>query len=237
MRQNGPQRRGRGRPGGRRGNSNSPNRSFDSSGPDVKIRGTASTVYEKYTTLAREAILSGDRVAAENFYQHAEHYYRVMQTTKQQRQTGDAEQPENRARVQQNRDDRNNVNGSETDDDKAVLIEDSNISDKFESPATQSGAANETDVNGIEAATSKQEEGPEVPMNPAELAAMSGSGRNTRTAKNSNGEDSDDADKNEPAARRQSQRRRSTSTLKTDSQENSAAETGTTDSAAKEDVD
>ena len=86
MRQSGPQRRGRGRPSGRRGFNNSPNRSYDSTGPDVKIRGTASTVFEKYQTLGRDAMLSGDRVAAENFLQHAEHYYRVMQAAKQQQQ-------------------------------------------------------------------------------------------------------------------------------------------------------
>jgi len=51
---------------------------FDSNGPSVKIRGNAYQVYERYQALAREAQTSGDRVAAENLYQHAEHYYRIM---------------------------------------------------------------------------------------------------------------------------------------------------------------
>lgn len=51
---------------------------FDSNGPNVKIRGNAYQVFERYIALAREAQASGDRVAAENLYQHAEHYFRVM---------------------------------------------------------------------------------------------------------------------------------------------------------------
>jgi hypothetical protein len=55
-----------------------PNRTFDSSGPEVKIRGSASHVYEKYLQLARDSNSSGDRVTAENYLQHAEHYFRIM---------------------------------------------------------------------------------------------------------------------------------------------------------------
>ena len=51
---------------------------FDSNGPNVKIRGNAYQVFERYLALAREAQASGDRVAAENLYQHAEHYFRIM---------------------------------------------------------------------------------------------------------------------------------------------------------------
>ena len=57
---------------------NSGNRAYDSNGPDVKIRGTAAHVCEKYQQLARDAISAGDRVMAENYYQHAEHYYRLL---------------------------------------------------------------------------------------------------------------------------------------------------------------
>ena len=52
--------------------------SFESNGPSVKIRGNAYQVFERYLALAREAQASGDRVAAENLYQHAEHYFRIM---------------------------------------------------------------------------------------------------------------------------------------------------------------
>ena len=51
---------------------------FDSNGPNVKIRGNAYQVFERYVSLAREAAASGDRIAAENLYQHAEHYFRIM---------------------------------------------------------------------------------------------------------------------------------------------------------------
>jgi Domain of unknown function (DUF4167) len=57
---------------------NTHNRAFDSTGPDVKIRGTAAHVYEKYLQLARDAGSAGDRVMAENYLQHAEHYYRIL---------------------------------------------------------------------------------------------------------------------------------------------------------------
>lgn len=59
---------------------------FDSSGPDVRIRGNAYQVLEKYLALARDATAAGDRIAAENFYQHAEHYYRLINAEGQQRQ-------------------------------------------------------------------------------------------------------------------------------------------------------
>jgi len=67
--------RSRGR--GRR-QQNPLNRSYDSNGPEVRVRGTASQVYEKYQSLARDAVASGDRVMAENLQQHAEHYYRII---------------------------------------------------------------------------------------------------------------------------------------------------------------
>lgn len=54
------------------------NRSYESNGPDVKIRGSAQQIAEKYTTLARDSQSSGDRVMAENYLQHAEHYNRIV---------------------------------------------------------------------------------------------------------------------------------------------------------------
>ena len=70
--------RGRNRNNNRNNNHNNHNRALDSNGPEVKVRGTASTIYEKYTTLARDAQSSGNRVKAENLRQHAEHYLRVL---------------------------------------------------------------------------------------------------------------------------------------------------------------
>lgn len=73
--------RGRGGNNNNNNNRKGPNpltRSYESNGPDVKIRGTAQQVAEKYTTLARDAQSSGDRVMAENYLQHAEHYNRII---------------------------------------------------------------------------------------------------------------------------------------------------------------
>ncbi|QTN20078.1 DUF4167 domain-containing protein [Brevundimonas sp. AJA228-03] len=81
--------RGRNRkPGGGGGNANAanPNRSWDSQGPEnIKVRGNAQTVYERYQQLARDAGSSGDRVLAENYLQHAEHYFRVLRALQPQR--------------------------------------------------------------------------------------------------------------------------------------------------------
>jgi hypothetical protein len=83
--------RGRGRGGnngggGSRKGQNPLSRTYDSSGPDVKVRGTAQHVAEKYMNLARDAQSSGDRVMAENYLQHAEHYNRIIMTAQAQMQ-------------------------------------------------------------------------------------------------------------------------------------------------------
>lgn len=72
--------------GGGGGGGHNPNRAYDSNGPEVKIRGTASHIYEKYLQLARDANASGDRVMAENYLQHAEHYFRILAATQAQMQ-------------------------------------------------------------------------------------------------------------------------------------------------------
>ncbi len=78
MRQGSNPKRMRGRGNNGRKNSNPRSNNFDSNGPEVKVRGNAQQVVEKYLALARDASLADDRVAAENYFQHAEHYYRVM---------------------------------------------------------------------------------------------------------------------------------------------------------------
>src|SRR3954470_9135983 len=82
--------RSRNRGGGGGGGGNKPshniNRAFDSNGPDgVKVRGAAQHVFEKYQQLARDAQSSGDRVLAENYLQHAEHYFRVLRAVQPNR--------------------------------------------------------------------------------------------------------------------------------------------------------
>ena len=69
-------------------------RVYESNGPDIKIRGTASHIAEKYLQLARDARSSGDPVAAENYYQHAEHYFRLIAAAQEQfRQSQPQQQP------------------------------------------------------------------------------------------------------------------------------------------------
>jgi len=85
--------RGRNRPGGgsggKPGGGGNANRAFDSNGPEnLRVRGSAQSIYEKYTQLARDAG-AGDRVLLENYLQHAEHYYRLIRTLQPQRPPAD----------------------------------------------------------------------------------------------------------------------------------------------------
>ena len=89
----GPNKRSRGRNNGNNPHHNRqrmPHRiqTFESNGPNVKIRGNAYKVFERYIALAREAAASGDRIAAENLYQHAEHYFRIMNANSDANQHG-----------------------------------------------------------------------------------------------------------------------------------------------------
>ena len=88
--------RGRNRkPGGGNANATNPNRSWDSQGPEnIKVRGNAQTVYERYMQLARDAAASGDRVLAENYTQHAEHYFRVLRALQPARPVSEIAQRE-----------------------------------------------------------------------------------------------------------------------------------------------
>ena len=77
--------RGRGRRNNN-SNHNNPNKHFESNGPDVRIRGSAQQILDKYMQYARDAQTSGDRVNAENYFQHAEHYLRVLAKLKPKEQ-------------------------------------------------------------------------------------------------------------------------------------------------------
>lgn len=125
MRQGQQYRRGRGRPNNNRGGKgqNPLTRSHESNGPDVKIRGTPSHIAEKYITLARDSLASGDIVMAENYLQHAEHYNRIIMTYREQMQPNadHGRQGESRHEV------RNSSAGAEdgyrTDDDAAEIAD------------------------------------------------------------------------------------------------------------------
>ncbi len=151
--------RGRGRkPGGNTGN-----RSHESNGPDVKIRGTAAQIYEKYMQYARDAQTSGDRVRYENLLQHAEHYYRIMA----------ANMPKDRLPGQQN------ANGNEgRDNDEAN-------SDAGSNDDTSNDSENESSDRNEEAAASSSDDQNEGQERPARRP------RRPRRRNNENGEKSE----------------------------------------------
>ena len=121
----GQNKRMRGRPTNNRRGPNPLTRSYESNGPDVKIRGNAHHVAEKYLQLARDAHTSGDPVAAENYLQHAEHYFRLIaaaQAAQLQAQNGGV-RPDGEVDL--------------IDDDDDVNI----LSDRFASPSERAPAA------------------------------------------------------------------------------------------------
>ncbi|MGO9422725.1 DUF4167 domain-containing protein [Roseiarcus sp.] len=121
----GQNKRMRGRPtNGRRG-PNPLTRSYESNGPDVKIRGNAQHVAEKYLQLARDAHTGGDPVAAENYLQHAEHYFRIIAAAQAAQAMAQSGQPRPIGE--------SDVDDLEDDDDFSTL------SDRFASPSERAG--------------------------------------------------------------------------------------------------
>ncbi len=94
------------------------NHVFDSSGPDMRIRGTSQQLFEKYLQLGRDATSSGDRVTAESYFQHAEHYFRILNAMNQAAQhNGQAQQQGGQPRRQYNgNEDAGQSNDLEADD-------------------------------------------------------------------------------------------------------------------------
>jgi hypothetical protein len=115
----------RGRPTNNRRGPNPLTRSYESNGPDVKIRGNAHHVAEKYLQLARDAHTGGDPVAAENYLQHAEHYFRLIaaaQAAQLQAQSGSGRPP------------------GESESDDAEDDDDGGVLDRFASPAERAAS-------------------------------------------------------------------------------------------------
>lgn len=156
--------RGRNNSGGGGGNNNNNNnnrkgpnpltRNYESNGPDVKIRGSAQQIAEKYATLARDAHSSGDRVMAENYLQHAEHYNRIIAAAQAQMPIQN---------VQQNRDDFDD-DGDEDRDEFDNAGNSGNANSETQVPAASHGAGPQPIIEGM----------------PAEVALNRESGRDTR---------------------------------------------------------
>ena len=115
MRQGSHSKRNRGRGGNRRSGPPSRNHTFDSNGPDIRIRGNAHQVHEKYINLAREASTNGEAVLAESYFQHAEHYYRILSAF-----TDDTNNEQNKNRPNQSSSVENNNAQQETSTGQSV---------------------------------------------------------------------------------------------------------------------
>src|ERR1700761_5266246 len=107
------------------------NHVFDSNGPEIRIRGTAQQLFEKYLQLGRDATSGGDRVTAEGFFQHAEHYFRVLNAMNQAaQQNGQSNgQGGQQQHTQSNQQRRNNQQGegfAGAEDGPAEPAEDAN---------------------------------------------------------------------------------------------------------------
>jgi hypothetical protein len=123
----GQNKRMRGRPNNNRRGPNPLTRSYESNGPDVKIRGNAHHVAEKYLQLARDAHTGGDPVAAENYLQHAEHYFRLIAAAQAAQAQAQSGQP------------RLESEGEDLEDDDDF----GGPSDRFASPSERAGYQNQ----------------------------------------------------------------------------------------------
>lgn len=132
------------------------NRVFDSSGPEGKVRGTPQQIIDKYNQLARDAQLSNDRVAAENFQQHAEHYTRLL---------GDAQREMDSRREEQERQNRERQAERDRDrQDREPNTQDAAQSGQGEAQAVVAGAGDQPDL--IETGESNLVETPEEAPKP-----------------------------------------------------------------------
>lgn len=154
--------RSRNKPNRSRSVGNVINRVFDSSGPEGKVRGTPQQVIDKYNQLARDAQLSGDRVAAENFQQHAEHYLRMLSAA-QKEQDSRREEQERQNRERQAERDRDRARRQERELNGGDPIGDGGQPDILDASddAGESGL-----VETPESQTSRQEPTPETAEKP-----------------------------------------------------------------------
>ena len=104
------------------------NHVFDSNGPDLRVRGTAQQLFEKYLQLGRDATSSGDRVMAEGYFQHAEHYFRILNAMNQAAQQNQQQQQHHQQNGQpgQSYQPRRSFNGEESAPSLATELEEEN---------------------------------------------------------------------------------------------------------------
>ncbi|WP_439122420.1 DUF4167 domain-containing protein [Marivita sp.] len=143
------------------------NRVFDSSGPEGKVRGTPQQIIDKYNQLARDAQLSNDRVNAENFQQHAEHYMRLLsEAQREQDARREQQERENRERQQQRdaeRPQRNDQQQTQQDAPAQAQTSDPANAPQPDVVDTSNGAS---DTGLVETPEAKAEEKPKKPRAP-----------------------------------------------------------------------
>lgn len=152
--------------------SNPSNRSYESNGPDVKIRGNASQVYEKYLQYARDAQTSGDRIAAEAYFQHAEHYFRIMA----------ANAPKDRPPQQ---DDQNNASDDDRRDEQSANDGRADEQDNSEDESKSVDGLRVVDGDGEQPAEIKAEDA-EPKKTSSRSRSSSGRGRTSRSRSSRN---------------------------------------------------
>ncbi|GBR30363.1 hypothetical protein AA3266_0442 [Gluconobacter kondonii NBRC 3266] len=90
---------------------------FDSNGPDLRVRGTAQQLFEKYLQLGRDATGTGDRILAEAYFQHAEHYFRILNAMNQAAEKSQQERNERQQQRQRAYEDRRESRGERGEDE------------------------------------------------------------------------------------------------------------------------
>ena len=135
------------------------NRVFDSSGPEGKVRGTPQQIIDKYNQLARDAQLAGDRVATENFQQHAEHYLRMLAEAMREQAERQAQQQQQQQERQQRNNQNNNQQNNNRGEGQAPAPR--NEEDNAQKTEVDAGSAPQPDVIEVENGESALVETPE----------------------------------------------------------------------------
>ena len=174
--------RGRGNGGRRSGPSSSQH--FDSNGPDLKVRGNASQIVDKYQTLAREATTAGDPVMAENYYQHAEHYLRILSANAESRpENGSQDNNRGDTQAASNQEHDYRQDGDTGDDRTDLSAESSRENDVQQAaeslpgtdqPQAESSGREKPDTDAV------AYEPPAASLNPADIAARASRPRRRR---------------------------------------------------------
>lgn len=188
MRQGQQNKRMRGR--GRNKSPNQANRVYESNGPDVKVRGTAPHVAEKYQSLARDAQSSGDTIAAENYLQHAEHYLRIIAAAQAQNQA--QQQP------QQDSQDHGEMNGAEQRGNGAAASDNDDAADEDRAQADDNSQRDNSGRDGNQGG-GRRRRGSAVQADRAQSADGGGEG-DGQPASQDRREKEDASDAAEPAA-------------------------------------